>query len=297
VLDRVLSARIRDYAPANLIEQENMLQELMQHYVLSSLSRAGLFGEAMFHGDTCLRIVYGMNRFSEDLDFLLKQPNPHFRWQGYLESVRKDCAQEGIPFEVEDKSQAGTAVQKAFLKTDSIGKILALDLPFERYRARKIRIKLEIDVNPPAGSTFTTSYITFPVTAPMTTQSLESGFALKLHALLCRSYVKGRDWYDFVWYVARRTRPDLDLLRHALHQQGPWAGQQISMTMRWAQDNMEAVIRRIDWGAARDDVQRFLPLREQEGLLAWSADFFSYHVSRLRTHGSGTGMSEKQLEP
>ena len=281
MLDRVLNARLRDYAPANPVEQENVLQELMQHYVLSSLSRAGLFSEAMFHGGTCLRIVCGMNRFSEDLDFLLKQPNPSFRWQGYLESVRKDCAQEGIPFEVQDKSQAGTAVQKAFLKTDSIGKILALDLPFERYQARKIRIKLEIDTNPPAGSTFTTSYITFHVTAAMTTQSLESGFALKLHALLCRSYVKGRDWYDFVWYAARKTRPDLDLLRHALHQQGPWAGQQITVTMRWVQENMEAAIRRIDWTAARDDVQRFLPLREQEGLRAWSADFFFYHLARM----------------
>ena len=96
MLDRVLSARIRDYAPTNSVEQENVLQELMQHYVLSSLSRAGLFAEAMFHGGTCLRIVYGMNRFSEDLDFLLKRSDPDFRWQGYLESVRKDCEREGM---------------------------------------------------------------------------------------------------------------------------------------------------------------------------------------------------------
>ena len=286
MLDRVLSARIRDYAPANLIEQENMLQELMQHYVLSSLSRAGLFGEAMFHGDTCLRIVYGMNRFSEDLDFLLKEPSPSFRWQRYLESVRKDCAQEGIPFEVQDKSQAGMAVQKAFLKTDSVGKVLTLELPFERHRPRKIRIKLEIDINPPAGSTFTTSYITFPVTTPMTTQSLESGFALKLHALFCRSYVKGRDWYDFVWYVARKTSPDLALLGQALRQQGPWAGQQITVTMGWVRENMEAAIRRIDWTAARDDVQRFVPLREQEGLRAWSAEFFLFYLARMN-EGAG----------
>lgn len=286
MLDRVLSARIREYAPANLVEQENVLQELLQHYVLSSLSRAGLFAQAMFHGGTCLRIAYAMNRFSEDLDFLLKQPDPNFRWQGYLESVRKDCVQEGISFEVQDKSQGGTTVRKAFLKTDSIGKTLAMDLPFERYQARKIRIKLEIDTNPPAGSTFTTSYLTFPVTAPMTTQSLESGFALKLHALLCRSYVKGRDWYDFVWYVARKTRPDLDLLRHALHQHGPWTGQPITVTMRWLQESMEAAIRRIDWTAVRADVQRFLPLREQEGLRAWSVEFFLHHLARMNEWGT-----------
>jgi hypothetical protein len=236
----------------------------------------------MFHGGTCLRIAHAMNRFSEDLDFLLKRADPDFRWHGYLESVRQDCAQEGIAFEVQDKSQAGSAVQKAFLKTDSIGKILLLDLPFERHRPRKIRIKLEIDINPPPGSTFTTSYITFPLTAPLTTQSLESGFALKLHALLCRSYVKGRDWYDFVWYVARGTRLDLELLGRAVHQQGRWAGQAVAVTGSWVRDRMEAAIRRIDWAAARDDVSRFVPLREHEGLRSWSADFFLYWLARLR---------------
>jgi hypothetical protein len=119
------------------------------------------------------------------------------------------------------------------------------------------------------------------VTAPLTTQSLESGFALKLHALLCRSYIKGRDWYDFVWYVARKIRPDLDLLRHALHQQGPWAGQTVTVTMPWVQENMEAVIRRIDWHTVRADIQLFLPLREQEGLRTWSADFFLNQLARM----------------
>ena len=87
MLNKVLNAKLREYAPANPVEQENVLQELMQHYVLAGLSRASLFAQAMFHGGTCLRIVHGMNRFSEDLDFLLKQPDPNFRWQGYLESV------------------------------------------------------------------------------------------------------------------------------------------------------------------------------------------------------------------
>jgi predicted nucleotidyltransferase component of viral defense system len=280
MLARALSARIREYAPASPIEQDNVLQECMQHYVLSSLARAGLFAEAMFHGGTCLRIVYGMSRFSEDLDFLLKQPDPTFRWQRYMEALRRDCAQEGLAFEVQDKSRAGSAVQKAFLKTDSIGQVLTLDLPFERHQPRKIRIKLEIDTNPPVGSTFTTSYLTFPVTAALTTQSLESGFALKLHALLCRSYVKGRDWFDFVWYVARKVGPDLELLRRALQQQGPWAGQSITVTPDWVQKTMADTIRSIDWDAARNDVRRFLPTREQEALPLWGKEFFLQYLAR-----------------
>lgn len=281
MLHRPLSARLREYAPANPVEQENALQELLQHYVLASLSRAGLFEKAMFHGGTCLRIVNGMNRFSEDLDFLLKQPDPEFRWAGYLEAVREDCLQESIAFESSDKSRPGAAVKKAILKTDSIGKVLVVDLPVERYQPRKIRIKLEIDTNPPAGSTFATSYITFPVTAPLTTQSLESSFALKLHALLCRSYIKGRDWHDLIWYIARGIRPDLALLRRALRQQGPWAAKDLEIDPAWVQENMAATIRRIDWAAARNDVQRFLPLRDQEGLRVWGADFFLNQISDL----------------
>jgi predicted nucleotidyltransferase component of viral defense system len=281
MLDKVLSAKLSEYAPSNPVEQDNVLQELMQQYVLTSLSRAGFFSEAVFHGGTCLRIINGIHRFSEDLDFLLKKPDLGFRWQNYLKFVKRDCEHEGIPFEVQDKSQAGKAVQKAFLKTDSIGKILTLNLPYERYRNRKIRIKLEIDTNPPEGSGFTTTYITFPVTVALTTQTLESSFALKLHALLCRSYVKGRDWYDFVWYVSRRIKPDLQLLGNALHQQGPWAGQSVLVNLNWVQENMQAIIQRIDWNVARSDVQRFLPLREQDGLRLWNVAFFKQYLARF----------------
>ena len=198
MLGDVLQARIREYAPANAIEQENMLAELMQHYVLASLSRSGLFSAAMFHGGTCLRIFHSMNRFSEDLDFLLKQPDRRFAWEPHLKRIAADCESEGLRFEIQDKNQAVGAVRKAFVKTDSIGSVVTLDLPFERVSSKKIRIKLEIDVNPPHGSSFETSYLSFPTTAPITTQTLSSGFGTKAHALLCRRYVKGRDWYAAV---------------------------------------------------------------------------------------------------
>lgn len=281
MLTKVLGAKLSQYAPENQIEQINVLQELLQHYVLAGLSRAGLFAVAMFHGGTCLRIVNGLNRFSEDLDFLLKTPDPGFRWHHFLNAVQKDCALEGILFDVQDKSRADTMVQKAFLTSQAIGNLLTPDPPIQRHLTRKIRIKLEIDTNPPEGSRFATSFITFPVTAALTTQTLESGFALKLHALLCRPYVKGRDWYDFVWYVARKTIPDLALLGHALYQQGPWAGQPLRVDPDWVMANMAATIRRIDWAGARNDVQRFLPLREQEGLRVWGADFFLHQLDRM----------------
>jgi len=145
MLNNVLRARLQAYSPANAIEQENVLQELMQHYVLAALSRAGLFEEALFHGGTCLRIVHGLSRFSEDLDFLLKQPDSSFRWQNYLDAVTRDCAQEGIAVSAQDRSSEQTPVQKAFVKTDSIGTILRMDLPFERHRPRTILPTLRQD--------------------------------------------------------------------------------------------------------------------------------------------------------
>jgi len=284
MIAEVLSARIREYGPTNALEQENVLQELMQHYALASLSRSGLFSEAIFHGGTCLRIIHGMPRFSEDLDFLLKRPDSGFLWKKYLGALETDFAKEGIPLEVQDKPSAAGAVRKAFLKTDSIGSFLVMALPYERHNPRKIRIKLEVDTNPPAGSAFQTSYITFPGIAAVTTQTLPSGFGTKAHALLCRKYVKGRDWYDFAWYIARKIKPDLELARNALYQQGPWAGRQLAITPDWFLEHLAAVIDRIDWKEARADVQRFLPMTEQAGLRAWSRDFFAYQLEQLKRY-------------
>ena len=222
-----------------------------------------------------------MNRFSEDLDFLLKEPNPDFKWEPYLERIRSDCRDEGINFEVKDRSSAETAVKKAFLKTDSIGQILTLELPFSRHAARKIRIKLEIDSNPPAGSVFETRYINFPMTAAITTQTLESGFATKSHAVLCREYTKGRDWYDFLWYSSKKVVPDLVLLGHALDQQGPWAGRRVRVTRKWYLATMRKQIEEIDWDQAKVDIRRFVIAREQESLDLWGPELFLQQLDRL----------------
>jgi predicted nucleotidyltransferase component of viral defense system len=277
----VLRNRIREYAPSNALEQENVLQELMQHYVLASLSRARLFSLAAFHGGTCLRILYGMNRFSEDLDFILKEPDEAFEWGPYLEKIRRDCKAEGIHFEVQDKSRIETAVRKVFLKTESIGQILNLELPYMRRASKKIRIKLEVDINPPAGATFETRYITFPMIAAITSMTLESGFGSKSHALLCREYTKGRDWYDFLWYSSRNIIPNYKLLANALNQLGPWAGRVPEVTPAWYINTMKKRIEEIDWRTAKNDVARFIKSNEQESVESWSKELFMQQLERL----------------
>lgn len=281
MLGDVLRAKLREYRPGDAIEQENVLQEILQHYVLSALSRAGFFSGAVFHGGTCLRIFHGLARFSEDLDFLLKRPDTRFAWERFLDRMVADCALEGLPFEVFDKSRADNPVRKVFLKTDAPGKFLAAEAPFARHGRKKFRVKLEVDTNPPAGSAFETAWLTFPVVAPVTVQSPGSGFSTKLHALLCRRYVKGRDWYDFTWYVSHRIVPDLRLLENALRQQGPWREERVAVSPAWLAEALGKKIASINWQEARDDVQRFLPPGEQPGLQSWSRDFFLFLLRRL----------------
>jgi predicted nucleotidyltransferase component of viral defense system len=283
MMDRIFEEKIKEYPITSVLDQENVLQELVQQHVLASLSRAGFFSraQAVFHGGTCLRIVYGMNRFSEDLDFFLKQPDHDFSWTIYLDHVLKDGAGGGLHFTAVDKTKEDAAVKKAFLRTDSIGKVLLLDLPFERDARKTIKVKLEIDINPPMGSRYETRYIAFPVIAAMTTQSLESGFAMKLSALLGRVYTKGRDWYDFIWYIGKKIVPDLELLQNALDQQGPWAGRKLRIGPDWLEKSLKKRITAIDWDIARQDVQRFLPLREQETLRLWERNFFLHYLGIL----------------
>jgi hypothetical protein len=215
---------------------------------------------------------------------VLRQPDPDFGWARYLEAVHSDCRIEGIEFEVLDKSEAGTNVRKTFLKTDSIGKLLELRLPFSRRPERKIRIRLEIDTNPPAGSVCETHYINFPRVAAITVQTLASSFAGKCHALLCRQYAKGRDWYDFAWYVARKTAVNFALLEQAIAQVGPWAGQNVKTDPTWLIARLKEKIGSIDWPVAREDVRRFIPARQQDSLELWKADYFLYLTERLREH-------------
>ncbi len=281
MIENLLAERIAVYAPANVLEQEHVLAELMQQIVLAALARAGFFGEAIFHGGTCLRLFFGMHRFSEDLDFMLRAPKATFAWAPYLEAVRGYLLAEGIRVDVTERSKDDQVVKKAFLKTKSLGQVLELTLPFRRDARRKIRIKLEVDTRPPTGSVVETAFLSFPITAGVTVQSLASAFGLKSHALLCRPYVKGRDWYDFLWFVDRGIVPDLALLERAIDQQGPWAGQGEAIDADWYLRALRERIEALDWVTARADVGRFLRAQEQSDLAQWGPELFVYQLQRL----------------
>ena len=254
----IIDARLETYTPNTIEDEEHALKEILQEIALYGLANANFFDKAIFQGGSALRILYGLPRFSEDLDFILKNPDPHFKWEPYMDAIIFTCKQYGVHPEIIDKSHVSSTVKKMFLKDDSIGKLI--DLSFAHHPGRKLTIKLEIDTNPPPGSNLDVKFLEFPLDYSIIAQDLSSSFAGKCHALLCRGYIKGRDWYDFTWYVAKKVTPNFVFLANALYQQGPWADQRKIVTPTWFIEVIQQKIKSIDWNKAASDVAPFLIL-------------------------------------
>lgn len=276
----ILKNRLRQYSSTNALEEEQALKEILQEIALYGLWRGEFFSKAAFQGGTSLRILHGLPRFSEDLDFILRKPDPDFQWPHYFSVLLEVMEEFGIRCELSSKSGMDKAVRQAMLKDDSIGQ--QLDLSFIDNRSRKkLRIKLEIDTQPPEGTGIEWHYLDFPLDFEVCTQDLPSNYALKLHALLCRPYLKGRDWYDFTWYCAQKISPNLLLLQNALDQYGPWRGKGISVDPVWLVEEIRKKIATIDWPHAAADVAPFLGNREQRSLRLWTERFFLAKLKSL----------------
>lgn len=279
----LIQKRLDTYNVSNLIEEENALKEIVQEIILFALWRAGFFEIAAFQGGTSLRILHGLNRFSEDIDFILHEQAPEFQWQPYLENIVETCETFGIAAEVLDKQHMDRNVKAALVKNTSIANQLNLRF-YNQQCGKKLTIKLEIDANPPAGSDFEYTYLSFPVDFEVCHQALSSNFALKMHALLCRPYLKGRDWYDFNWYIAQGVTPKMELLKNALMQYGPWQGQNVNVDRAWLINTLRNKITSIVWQEAAADVARFLKPIEQKSLQLWSERFYLHKLAQLNEH-------------
>lgn len=271
---RLIEDRIKDYQPTNKEEELNALKEIIQEIVLSGLSRANFFKQAAFQGGTCLRIVHGLNRFSEDMDFTSFHADPKFIWHPFFQEIDLEFRGYGLRLEVQDRSKADNIVKKAFLKENSFGKVLKLMYERDRSDVQVVNIKLEIDTNPPLGSTFETKVITFPEPFSIVVQDLPSLFAGKIHALLCREYVKGRDWFDFIWYISKGIKVNLLNLQNALIQLGPWKGHKLAIDDNWVIEQLKNKVEKIDWEMAKRDIYPFLRGRQRRTLDLWGKEFF-----------------------
>ena len=277
---KIIQDKLESYNCQSTQEEDYALKEITQELALNSLYNAGFFKKAAFQGGTALRILHGLRRFSEDLDFALIEPDRKFDLNTFLTAINGELKSFGYDVKIEGRASA-SAVQNTFLKDDSLGRLLRVQYPRADGPKRTLKIKLEVDTNPPAGAKTEIKFLDFPINFSVTAHDLPSLFAGKSHALLCRDYIKGRDWFDFLWYVGQKVKPNLKLLSNALEQLGPWKGRGLRADMSWYGKEMASRIKEIDWEKAKADVQRFLRPADVKTLELWNENFFLGRLEQL----------------
>jgi predicted nucleotidyltransferase component of viral defense system len=277
----IIQERLKSYHASSKQEELSALKEIYQEIALSGLARSEFFKLAAFQGGTALRIVHQLKRFSEDLDFVLLKPSRTFQWQSYLKAIELEFNSFGVNLEIKERVDAKGAIRTAFLKEDSFARIL--ELTYDRLPSdeQKITIKLEIDTLPPEGSNYENTLLLYPYPFSILVQDLPSLFASKCHALLCRKYEKGRDWFDFLWYLSKNTPINFHLLTNALYQAGPYKDQDLPFSKKWLCKEFEKKIAMLDWKAAKRDVENFLRPGERKFVENWSKELFQKQIEKI----------------
>lgn len=274
------------YEPKSVDDSISALREIIQEVTLLGLWRAKFFEHAAFYGGTALRILHGLDRFSEDLDFSLLQPSPAFKLARYTSSLEKELLAFGFNVRIELVNKAmPSAVQSAFLKATTRSQLLVIEaceeITGQVSAAQLLKVKIEVDTDPPPGFSTHTRYLLQPIPFAVRSYALPDLFAGKMHALLFRSWknrVKGRDWYDLVWYAANHPRLNLTHLEQRMRQTGHWSGQ-APLSPETFYNLLSDTINRLDLHQARNDVAPFI--KDQQTLALWSQDFFHDLAHRI----------------
>ena len=242
------------------VEAHNLTREYLQALILQSLQRAGAMTTIAFHGGTALRFLYSLPRYSEDLDFALERNPVSYDFRSYLQTIRKDLEAQGYTITLKVNDQK--TVHSAFIRFSG----LLYELKLSPHQDEILAVKLEVDTNPPAGAVLDTSMVRRHVLLNLQHHDRASLLAGKLHAILQRPYLKGRDLYDLIWYLSDKSWPDpnLDLLNNALSQT-EWIGAMFTVE-NW-REIVRSKIESISFEQALDDVRPFLGVGEDIDLL------------------------------
>ena len=247
------------YTAGNKEMRTNAIREAVQVVALAGLNRGGFFENAAFYGGTCQRIFYNLDRFSEDLDFSLLKPEENFSLGKYFNSIKDEYSLVGIPVSVSEKKKStGTTIHTSFIKIE--------------HEASKLRVKIEVDSSPPPY--FQTEYklSMLPYSFMTKCYTPSSSFAAKMDALLFRGWrnrIKGRDWYDFEWYVRGGIALDLMHLNERSRQFGHTFSNFTANSLR---ESLREKIMSVDIGSARKDVLPFIS--DPNRLSIWSHEYF-----------------------
>ena len=252
---------------------------------LAGLYRGNFFKKAAFYGGTALRVFYQLDRFSEDLDFSLLETDEGFSLDSYFSAIKKEFQALGIDVEIKSKQKKQkTAVESAFLKSDTSVHILKLQSNHQAWATkakRPVKIKFKVDTQPPLGFATEEKLLLQPFSFYVKCYQISDLFAGKLHALLYRSWknrIKGRDWYDFEWYIRQGSPVHLEHFLQRAHQSGDLIDQN-SITLQDIKMLLQQRIHEIDFEQAKQDVFPFVS--NSKKLDIWSQEYFTELVSRL----------------
>ena len=285
-MNTVLEQMLAKYELNSDYDRVNALKEILQEITLCGLSRAGFFRKAAFYGGTALRMFYGLDRFSEDLDFSLKEKDEAFDLSRWFAAIENEAAAYGLNLSVEMKKKAkDTAIKSAFLK----GKTREHLLLFYDDKGinggisgnEAIKIKFEIDTRPPAGASFEKKYRLLPAPYEVNMYDEPSLFAGKLHAVICRNWknrVKGRDLYDYVFYMSKGAHVNLPHLRARLIDSG-FITENDACELEDVKKMLMNKFNTIDYKQAIEDVIPFI--KDSSKIDLWSADFFQQITENL----------------
>ncbi len=244
-----LQTLIRDAVGPSAI---NLVREYLQARILENFQRCGAMVPLAFHGGTALRFLYGIRRYSEDLDFALEHPNRPYAFEKYIEAVSSGFTREGYTVEIK-KLSVDKTVHSAFIRYPG----LLFELGLTGDRRRVVAVKIEVDTRPPAGATVETTAVRRHALLRLQHHDRASMLAGKLHAVLQRDYPKGRDFYDLIWYLSdpEWSAPNLELLNNALKQTG-W--KQKPLTAKSWRAAVIDKVKALPWDRIARDVTPFL---------------------------------------
>lgn len=276
---------IAEYKPQNEDETLSALREIMQEIALAGLSRTDFFEKAAFYGGTALRIFYGLDRFSEDLDFSLLKSDPDFSLEPYFASIVTEFEALGITVSIKEKDKRiKSNVESAFLKSETIWKELVLEDIVKQAGIKsnkQIKIKIEVDREPPLGFATEEKLLVRPFSFYIKCFTLPSLFAGKMHALLFRKWrdrVKGRDWYDLEWYIKKSVPLDISHFLRRAKDTGDWKEEKI--TQDQIIDLLKEKISSVSFDNIKEDVVRFI--KDDSALKIWSQEYFNNLLEKLK---------------
>jgi predicted nucleotidyltransferase component of viral defense system len=268
-------------------DQRNLIREILQETILCHMKQINMFHDLVFHGGTSLRILHRIDRFSEDLDLSLIKSNKDYPFTEKMIQLSESLQKAGFNFEFQNKCKSENSIKKYFINDTTFLNDFKNQMG-DVIDGEKIKIKLELDVEPSDHQQFEEVEIKSQFSAKIYAHNLSTCMGQKIHAVLCRgeSYgmdiVKGRDLYDLEWYLNKNIKPNLKNLSSCLNRSGPWKDKKLDVDLKWIIDAVKESLSTKNFDAILLDIKPLISSTLFDQLKSkWSLNYFINIIRNL----------------